>query len=413
METPFEAARRHFLQGLEHIQTGQLAQAETCFEAALAIVPGRVSTLTNLGATRVNLGKFDAALTVLEAACEAEPGNFEAWSYRGRALLALKRPGEALQSFDRAAAIDPGLAALWLHRSEAQLKLRQLKPALQSLDRALAIDPAIANAWGNRGTVLRELNRPQEAAVSYEKAIALGSDSPMNTFYLASLRGGGAPAGAPRAYVERLFDDCAHEFQGHLLGALAYRAHEMLIGRLLKNAPVRFRSVMDLGCGTGLCGPLIRPVADRLAGLDLSQVMLDQAALMGVYDQLIHADALAYLQGQGRQIATAAAATDLYYDLVLATDVFIYLGDLAGLFAAVAACLHHGGKFCFTLEKILKGAPGTGIKLLPSLRYAHSEAYVRTMAAQHGFAVNEFFEAPLREEHGAPVAGLYVVLSRP
>ena len=131
--------------------------------------------------------------------------------------------------------------------------------------------------------------------------------------------------------------------------------------------------------------------------MDLSAGMLEQARALGVYDHLFAADAVEHLR----------AATEMRHDLVLAADVFIYVGDLEPLFGAVRAALVPGGMFCFTAEP----APvEDDFRLLPSLRYAHSERYLRSLAERHGFDTVEIAAAPLREDQRVPLGGLYVLL---
>ncbi len=397
MSDAFEQARQHFLEGLAHFQAQALPEAELCFEAALALLPGRVSTLTNLGATRVKLGKASAALPLLEQATAAEPDNLQAWSYLALAHADLGQYAEALAAYDRGLALDDTAAAVWLQQAQTLVRLARPEPALVSFERALALDASLTEAWSHRGTLLREMQRLEEAAACFEKAIALGADPQVHAYFLASVRGGAAPQTAPRAYVEYLFDDYAAEFQQHLVGVLHYRAHALLIQRLADLGPRRFRSVLDLGCGTGLCGPLIAPLAERVDGVDLSQGMLDQARALGIYTTLVHADVADYLHSASRRD-----------DLVLAADVFIYVGELSRVFAGVARVLQPGGLFCFTVEL---AAEGQELQLLPSLRYAHSEAYIRQLASAHGFALQTLLRAPLREDQQQPVQGLYVCLS--
>ncbi|OOG50624.1 tetratricopeptide repeat protein [Polaromonas sp. C04] len=362
MSETLEQARQFFQDGLAHSEAGRLEQAERCFAAALSLAPGRPSVLTNLGATRVRRGHWADALPLLEEALVAEPDNLEAWSHLGM----------------------------------AHAELGQMTPALQAFERALAIDPRQTGLWSRRGSLLRELGRLSEAAECFEQALALGADPQLHGYYLASVRDGAAPGVAPRAYVESLFDRYADEFQTHLVGALRYRAHEVLVRGLAPLGPQRFRSVLDLGCGTGLIGPLIKPMADRVDGVDLSSGMLEQARACGSYTGLVHADAVDYLQSAGRQ-----------YDLVLAADVFIYVGALDAVFAGAARVLAPGGLFGFSVELT---ADAHDLRLLPSLRYAHSQAYVRRLAQEHGFEVRAAFRAPLREEQQRPVEGLYVYL---
>lgn len=388
----FELAKQHFLQGLAELQRGALNDAEASFEASLALVPDRPSTLINLGAVRLSLGKNAEALAVLE----------------------------------RAAALDAANVGVWLQCAQLQQEQQRLPDALASLEQALALDAHNSAAWSNRGMLLRDLQRREEAAASFEKAIDLGHDATLNAFYLAAVRDvpKTAPLLAPRAYVEKLFDSYADDFSGHLVQALHYRGHERLVQRLLQLQPRRFNTTLDVGCGTGLCGALIRSHTERLEGLDISAAMVEKARAMKLYDQLVHADAVDHLRAV---VAGPPGAASRVYDLILAADVFNYIGALEPLFEAVHAALASGGQFCFTVETLAPGraagvqedassdpgVPGTeDMRLLPSLRYAHSEEYVRRVAAQLAFHIDEIFAAPLREDQGVEIAALYVFLTK-
>ena len=393
-----DQARDLFQDGLGHFEAGRLAQAEGCFAAALALVPGRPSLLTNLGVTRVRQGRAADALPVLQQATAAEPDNLEAWAHLALAHDQLAQPAQALASCDRALALDPSRATLWLQRGQLLVRLDRPDDALAAFSQAVHHAPDNADAWSHKGTLLREAQRLEDAAICFEKAIALGADPQVHRYFLAAVRGEAAPATAPPHYVQFLFDDYASEFQHHLVDMLGYQGHTVLVEHLARLTPRRFRSALDLGCGTGLCGPLVQRLADRVDGLDVSAGMLAQARTLGVYTELVQADAATYLTQSNRQD-----------DLVLAADVFIYIGALAPVFAGVARTLVPGGVFCFTVE-LLTGAGD--MQLMPSLRYAHSENHVRQLAADHGFRVLGTVAAPLRQDQQRPVAGLYVVLTK-
>ena len=183
----------------------------------------------------------------------------------------------------------------------------------------------------------------------------------------------------------------------HLVGVLHYRTPAVLTENLKGLGSRRFRHALDLGCGTGLCGPLVKPIVDQLDGVDLSPQMLEKARALAVYERLVHADVATYLQ-----------ATDQRYDLVLAADVFVYIGDLEPVFSGVRRVMDQGGVFCFSAE-IPEGS--NDFELNASLRYGHSERYIRGLAAQHGFAVIKILHHPLRVDRDRPVDGLYVYLS--
>ena len=95
---------------------------------------------------------------------------------------------------------------------------------------------------------------------------------------------------------------------------------------------------------------------------------------------------------------------------MLAADVFIYVGALDEVFAGVRRVLEPGGRFAFSVEA---AAADVSFELRPSLRYAHGEPYLRALARRHGLSWLAQRLAPLREDQGRAVAGLYVVLGAP
>ncbi len=206
------------------------------------------------------------------------------------------------------------------------------------------------------------------------------------------MRGTAPPAVAPAEYVEGLFDDYSASFEQHLVGSLCYRAHSVLIETHAAVGAGPFRSALDLGCGTGLCGALIKPLVERLTGVDLAGRMIARARERGVYDRLEQAEIVAWL-GTNRET----------FDLIVRTAVLIYFGDLGPVFTGVRRALATDGLFCFSVEL----ASDDEVKLQPSLRYAHSEHYLRELAARHGYTVVHLLHAPIREEERQPIDGLY------
>jgi len=395
MDANLELARKHFFMGVEHFEAGRLTDARAAFEASLAVAPGRPSVLVNLGITLHRLGQYHEAIPLLRQAADAEPDQADAWTFLGLAHQALGQWQPALGALAPALRLQPNDARLWLAYGRCHLQLGAVDAALQAFERATGADAQCAEAWSERGGLLRELHRLDEAAHCFDQALALGAEPELHRYYLASVRAGAAPAAPPRRYVEALFDQYASDFEEHLVDKLHYQAHETLLRPLIE-AGRRYGTVLDLGCGSGLCGALIGPHATAVDGVDLSQAMLAQARRRGVYRQLVHADLVAYLA----ECAPGA-------ELVLAADVFIYVGDLAPIFGPVRRLLSPGGCFAFTVEL---AADGQEVQLLPSLRYAHAESYVRRLAQEHGFRVRELRSAPLREDQAQPVAGLYVYL---
>jgi predicted TPR repeat methyltransferase len=388
-------SRALFFEGIEHFENGRLEPARICFEKCLALTPGRPSVLSNLGITLFHLRQWEAAIPVLRQATTADASLAEAWAFLGLANEARGQWQAAAQALEKALALSPQQVRLWLELGQVSLRLGDVKSALQAFDRALQEDPGCASAWSERGSLMRELHQFEEAACCFEKALALGGDPELNGYYLASVRDGDPPTTPPRRYVEALFDDYAADFQSHVVEKLNYRGFEVLLKPLLDTGK-RYRHVIDLGCGTGLCGALMAPQADTIDGVDVSRAMLKQARKLGVYRELTHADLGEFL-----------AATALRVDLILAADVFIYVGDLAAVFRSMRRILEPGGCLAFTVE-LPKG--GRDIQLLPSLRYAHSEGYIRRLADEARFTSMRISEAPIRYDQITPIMGLYVYL---
>jgi predicted TPR repeat methyltransferase len=433
-DVTFERAKALFIEGVAQIEAGDAVAAERSFEASLALLPERASTLLNLGAVRLQLGKPEQALAALERSIAVDAGQPDAWCQRGVASAALGRVADAVASFERALALDEGcLPALfhlgcmlnesrqharalvaferllaadadsgraWFRHGQTLQALHQPAQALPSYDRALALDPAQPQAWINRGGILREAGRNADAAAAYRQALAHGGDAEMIEFCLASVEGGAAPKAPPRGHVQELFDDYAEQFDSHLVQVLHYRGHEVLVDELRQVAgDRRFANALDLGCGTGLCGVQLQPLAKRIDGVDLSANMLARARSRGIYASLTQADVASYLAG-----------TEQRYDLIAAADVFTYLGDLDAVFAGAARVLGADGLFCFLVEAA--DDAGDAFVLRGSLRYAHSRCYVESLAQRHGFALQRLVRKPMRENQRTPVDALYGVLSR-
>ena len=372
-------AREHIFRGIEHCAAGKLSAACECFSAALTHASGHAAS-----------GRID---DLLNEALADRTAHSEARICMGLALERLGRWEEAAELLERGLVDCDGNASAWLALGRSLGRTGRLTDALRSLEHALSKEEHLAEGWSVRGNVLRDVGRLDDAAESFRRAIDSGADAELHRYYLAACLGETLDA-APRAFVESLFDEYSADFDEHLVQQLAYRGHKRLLQPLLESGR-RFRRVLDLGCGTGLCGALIAPQADVLLGVDVSAAMLSQAGSRDIYDELVHDDLNRFLAAQTRQA-----------DLIIAADVFTYVGALDDVFAHIRRLLTHEGIFAFTLER----DDGHDFRLLPTLRYAHSEAHVRRLAAQHGFTVLDIASAGLRNDQAETLQALYVLL---
>jgi predicted TPR repeat methyltransferase len=176
------------------------------------------------------------------------------------------------------------------------------------------------------------------------------------------------------------------DYRGHLLVADAVR------GAAKARAIGRFAAALDLGCGTGLAGEALRGDVVALSGIDLSPAMIAQARRKGLYDELVAAEALDYL----------TASSERRFDLVIAADVFVYMGDLTAILARAARVMRPRGLLAFTVET----HAGSGVVLGEKLRFAHSPEYVRGVVAGSGFELFQLEHTSSRQEGGEPVPTL-------
>jgi predicted TPR repeat methyltransferase len=275
--------------------------------------------------------------------------------------------------------------------------------AADILVQTVELAPAFATAWFALGAIRDRLGDRTGAVAAFEKARDADADDYHGArLQLARLGSGEAAPAMSESYVRRLFDQYAGRYDAALTERLAYRGPALLRDAVEQqmramSRPLHFPSMLDLGCGTGLGGAAFRAIADRLVGVDLSPAMIAQAESKALYDRLAAADLTDFL------IAEAGSGAE--YDLVLAADAFVYVNDLTPIVAATTLVLAPGGLFAFTVET----HAGDGVQLLPTLRYAHGEPYIRRALTAAGLTLGSVSKGAVRSEKGVPVDSLVVV----
>ncbi len=275
--------------------------------------------------------------------------------------------------------------------------------AADVLAQTVTLAPNFATAWFALGAIRDRLGDRNGAVAAFEHARNADSqDYHGARLQLARLGSGDTTPPMSETYVRRLFDQYAARYDTALTERLAYRGPVLLrqaVEETIRGShrPLHFASMLDLGCGTGLAGTAFHSVADRIVGVDLSPAMIAQAAAKDIYDRLYTGDLTTFFSEEFSNGAT--------YDLVVAADVFVYVNDLSPIMAGVARVLASGGLFAFTVET----HSGDGVKLLPTLRYAHGEPYIRHTLNEAGLAPFSIAKAAVRSEKSVPVDSLVVI----
>ncbi|MFB2566399.1 methyltransferase domain-containing protein [Rhizobium sp. IMFF44] len=275
--------------------------------------------------------------------------------------------------------------------------------AAELMEQALELAPRWAAGWFTLAAYREKAGDAPGAIAALNEVLLLDEGDVFGArLKLAVLGGAEVPDRPPSLYVERLFDDYADRFETSLVEKLGYSVPGKLATQIAETAgiPKHFRLAIDLGCGTGLLGPEIRARVDRLEGYDLSKGMLAKAGEKGVYDHLGQADLSLKPELSGvfdEEFAVGRA------DLITAADVLMYLGDLRGVAAIVQKLSANGAVFAFSVED---AEQPDGYVLRDSLRFAHSEAYLRQILTGHGFAVLDLTRSVIRMDGGKPVHGI-------
>jgi predicted TPR repeat methyltransferase len=386
----------HYAGVLAH-QQGRSDQAVALIERSLSLVPDRADCYSNLGIILQSAGKLDAAINAYRRAIAVDPGHANAYSNLGVLLRATGRPSEAEAAYRTAIQLDPnhidaytnlGILLNGLHRTEeaaaCYCKVITLRPKHREARRLLALAHCT-------------LGEIDEAVNIFEEWLQEEPGDAIALHMLAACTGRDVPARASNGFVERTFDSFASSFESKL-EQLSYRA-PALVAAMLEDSglePSKRLDVLDAGCGTGLCGPLVAPYAHRLVGVDLSEGMLGRAKEKDVYDALIKTELTEFL----RDYRDA-------FDLIVSADTLVYFGNLEDVLAAAAGALRPNGLLVFTLEHAVAGEGDIDYRLELHGRYSHSRAYVeRTLAALR--LQPAIVHAELRTESGAPVAGLVI-----
>jgi predicted TPR repeat methyltransferase len=270
------------------------------------------------------------------------------------------------------------------------------------LAQCLEIAPDWAPAWFALGAARERLGDLAAAIAAYRRASAHDPQDVLGaSLALARLGAAQVPQSAAPAHVARLFDQYAPRFDEHLIDGLGYRAPTLLRDAVAEacahaNRPMHFGRALDLGCGTGLAGAAFRDCVEHLEGVDLSAGMIAQARTKGIYDALYVGDVLDHL----RPLADGS------FDLILAADVLVYMGDLVPLFRDVARVLA-SGLFAFTAERY----SGDRYAIGNDTRYAHSGSYIEESAGEAGLRLHLLRAASTRQNKGAEVPGIVGVAS--
>ena len=187
-------------------------------------------------------------------------------------------------------------------------------------------------------------------------------------------------------YAKVLFDNFAETYEETI-----EKIDSKIISSFSKIKGKITGKVLDLGCGTGLLADALNNEDCTFTGVDVSSKMVDIARDKGVYKELVCDDVLSYLSKN---------PTKRKFDLVLALDVFCYIGKLDEILKKIK------GSECWFSVELADVDRKEDFYLTATGRYKHQKRYIEKIAKDIGFKEIVAHDIDLRQEFGVPVKGV-------
>lgn len=405
-----EAVSLRALRGLGDALVSQqkFTEAEPVWRHVVNLAPRQADAQQMLGLILLRRRDIEGARPHLVEALALNPNLPEAVFNMGRLGYIGGDRASAAAYFKRAHEAAPqhakALAALVQTLNETQRETEAVTigaKGLTVLEAAGATAPAALNEVRHHmALAYRRLGDVVRLKDCYRAMIATDPNDQVALHLLAAADGTATDAHAS-GFAKVFFDNLAADFDTHLVQRLGYGSPKVLTAGLRNFRPAAdsFTAVLDLGCGTGLMaeGLATHYALPRLVGIDLSEKMLREAEKRGRYHKLVAGD-----------VVRETATLNERFDLVIAADVFIYVGNMAPMYRAADAALHPKGLFVFTTEV---GAAPT-FALTSNGHYKHNIDYLTGLAAPTGFTVLRTEIQPIRKEAADTVMGHYIYLER-
>ena len=346
-------AHPHFNCALAHCQLQEFDQAKKELLNVIDIDPQHIRALNQLGEISLNQKNYKLACDYFSQALLINNNIAETWHSLAISEFFLQQYQHAIDSFNQCLNIKPHHLTANQECANAYCKLNKFDDAIRHYYRQIEIKPCDDTFYNlavcfmyqektndaieyftkalttghnmtqsnlNMGSLYLKISNLEKAQFHYESALSIEPENEEARHILSAITQNNIAHRAPSRYITSLFDQYANHYDQHLTQHLNYKTHQLIFDFFnAEGYDKKSLTILDLGCGTGLCGELISPYASALVGIDLSQRMLDVAAQKNIYSKLVNTDIynVSDLENQ--------------FDLIIAADVFPYCGDLLPL----------------------------------------------------------------------------------
>lgn len=372
--------------------------AINAYNMCLSINPGNDMALLNIGNAYLESNNFDKALNYYGRCLEVSSIRK---SYNclmiGKAMQMHGMHKEAISVLNECILIDPVNVIAYFTLGNVLYKTGNIIDARTAFENAIQIDQSHLDSYTDYALMEYFDGDKDKSSKLFRKIIELDPGNAQAKHMINALEGITPDTAPPDEYIAAIFDQYSSDFEQHLI-KLAYNAPTLLREELelINKDKKKFANTIDLGCGTGLSGIDFRDITCRLSGIDLSEKMINEAKKKNIYDQLTVGN-----------IYSLNSITDKF-DLIIAADVFIYIGNLEDVFDTVSKIASNSAYFLFSAESIA----GDYFVLQKSGRFAHSNTYIERLASDTGFSVVMRKSIPLRKGGTGWIDGSLFILQK-
>jgi predicted TPR repeat methyltransferase len=379
---------------------GRTEEAINVYQALLVLAANHTAARFQLGCLLMKQQHFKKALTQFESIEHEHFFAFETQTNLATCYFKLGLLNEAKRYYFKALAMMPEDKQVLFNLGIIAMQQGMVADAIKFYQQVIMLDPNSFDAHNNLGIAFLSQKKTSLALTHFYAALKLQPNNEAIRHTIKIIKGENNLSGSPPEYIQTLFDSYADHYDSHLTQTLNYNVPQRLYQMVQLSydlSKVKW-DILDLGCGTGLCGELFKSAARSLVGVDISEKMLAQAEQKNSYDEVVLSDILVFLTHQAKT-----------YDLILAGDVVVYFGDLNALFETVAHALNREGLFAFNAEI----NEHENYQMTTTGRFAHRKEYIDQLIAENGYKILRYQIAKLRVENEQSVPGhLYLLQLR-
>ena len=380
LKEPSPADSIYYLQGLCFLAQNKTSDAQKSFTEAVNINSHNYDAMLCLADILSRSGQYQQAENFYKILLEANISNYLIPTNYGEMLYRQNRLLEALEQYHKAVILNPKSPDISNNLGSILKDMGDYDKALELFFNALALaedhQAASINIWETLVLIdATDKEKALQIAKNWQKSYP---NSPFAKQAVSIFEGENIENN--QIFTEQLFDGFADSY-------------EMVMQNLDYSAPMAVRRVagplegriVDLGCGSGLVGMVIKSPENYIIGVDLSAQMLSKAASKKVYSELVKSDIFDFLSYRSD------------FKTIIAADVFGYIPDIEKLLF-----LCKGKNIIFTIET-LKGDKTKQIQ--SNGRLQHNPDHIKKILLQNRFCDIYMEDIVLRYENETPVHG--------